>query len=252
VVGHWFQGLDRISLQSRRSRYHLKIAIALIVVIPMLSFCLLGASVLTTAVNYSFMTHVVIIAMGLLCGAAGYGMLLQYPANIERMRDYLARIASDDLPEHVTLRLGEQDSSDIERYLNVVIKALHDRIERLDTELALSQELLETIRAQSGQLVAAEQQRVMLESLGAACHHLGQPATILRLYLSRVRDLRPEVLSHDEFSACNRAVEDISDILMKLKSVSEYRTMPYATHVDAAKDEPDTSRVRIVDIEPTA
>ncbi len=36
-----------------------------------------------------------------------------------------------------------------------------------------------TIEAQREEILAAERQRVMIQSLGAACHHLGQPATVV-------------------------------------------------------------------------
>lgn len=238
------------SLTSQRSRYQLKVAVALITVIPLLSLCLLGLSLLTSAVNYSPMAQGVILVVGLFCGLAGYSILRQYPANIERMRDYLGRIASDDLPEQALFVRGEQDICDIERYLNVVIQGLHDKIKRMDEELARSRTLLDAIQKQSNEIVAAEQQRVMIESLGAACHHLGQPATILTLYLSRLRDLKPEVLDQEEFLACSGAVDSIAEILKKLKHVSEYRTRPYVTFAEGV-----TSQLRpgsqIVDIEPT-
>ncbi|MBT3193767.1 MAG: hypothetical protein HN341_14565 [Verrucomicrobia bacterium] len=245
-VLEWFKWA---SLASQRSRYHLKIAVALIAVIPLLSFCLLGLSLLTSMVNYSPMAHIAIAVTGLICGISGYSMLRQYPANIERMRHYLSRIASDDLPDEASLVHGEQDSSDIEHYLNVVIRGLHDKITRLDRELARSQDLLLTVESQSEEIVAAERQRVMIESLGAACHHLGQPATVLSIYLSRLQEMRPEVLGQDEFQACSSAVDSISEILKKLKRVSEYRTLPYITHTEG---QGDAARLdaQIVDIEP--
>jgi DNA repair exonuclease SbcCD ATPase subunit len=143
--------------------------------------------------------------------------------------------------------LGEQDMSDIEQSLNDVIRGLQTKIQQLDEQLTLSRQMLETIEKQSDEIVEAERQRVMIESLGAACHHLGQPATILSLYLSRVRDLRPEVLNNDEFKACDDAVQDISEILKKLMRVSEYRTMPYSTFKDTL-DPGVVKRTRILDI----
>ncbi len=240
----WF---GSTSLTSQRSRYQIKIAVALTVIIPMLSFTLVALSLFTTIVTYSVVTQTAVMATGLLSGILGYSILRRYPANIERLRDYLAQMAAEDLPEQATLVLHEQDMVDIEKSLNTIIHGLQDKISRLDEQLELSRQMVKTIQNQSDEIVAAEQQRVMIESLGAACHHLGQPATILSLYLSRVRDLRPEVLEQEEFEACSRAVDDISDILKKLKRVSEYRTMPYVSFVETL-DHKLINDSRILDI----
>lgn len=229
---HWSSWFLSTSLTSQRSRYQLKIAVALTVVIPLLAFCFVGLSMFTPVVAYSVTTTMGVMAAGMASGILGYSILRRYPANIERLHDYLERMASDDLPEHAALVLGAQDMEDIEGYLNTIIRGLQDKITQRDEQLGLSREMIRTIQDQSDEIIAAEQQRVMIESLGAACHHLGQPATVLSLYLSRVRDLRPEVLKQEEFEACSRAVDEISDILKKLKRVSEYRTRPYATFED--------------------
>jgi phosphoglycerate-specific signal transduction histidine kinase len=241
----WFRSS---SITSQRSRYQLKIAIALTVVIPMLSFCYLALSMFTSMVTSPVATQVGVMVAGMTSGILGYTILRHYPANIERLRDYLERMAAEDLPEQATLVLGEQDMAEIEGHLNTVIRGLQDKITRLDEQLTLSRQMVRTIQNQSDEIVAAEQHRVMIESLGAACHHLGQPATILSLYLSRVRDLRPEVLNHEEFEACSRAVEEIGDILKKLKHVGEYRTRPYTTFMNEL-DPKLVGRSRILDID---
>jgi methyl-accepting chemotaxis protein len=243
--GQW---LKVTSLTSQGARYHLKIAIALVVVIPMLSFSLVMLSLFSDLADYTPVTHAFIMAAGLLCGLTGYTMLREYPDNVERMRDYLERIAADDLPESVSLRKTEQDSSDIERYLNVVVQGLHDKINELDKQLAISRELIDTVRKQSDEIVSAEQQRVMIESLGAACHHIGQPATVLRLYISRLRDQNSDALEQNAILACSDAIESISDILAKLRRVSEYRTTPYATFSAAHQPSPGEG-TQIVDID---
>lgn len=75
----------------------------------------------------------------------------------------------------------------------------------------------------------AERHRVMLESLGAACHHLGQPATVLlgNLELLRAR------LGVDDKEVCElldssiRSMDEIGSILHRLNQVNEYRTTCY-------------------------
>ena len=72
----------------------------------------------------------------------------------------------------------------------------------------------------------AEQQSAMLASLGAACHHLGQPAQILMANLSLLKlehQGDPELIE-----TCEQAVDRIAEILYKLNTVTEFKTIPYA------------------------
>jgi PAS domain S-box-containing protein len=78
-------------------------------------------------------------------------------------------------------------------------------------------------------VMEADRQRVMLESLGAACHHLGQPATVLLANLGILRnklDGQGENMRHILDSSMESA-EAISEILHKLNQVNEYRTTRY-------------------------
>jgi PAS domain S-box-containing protein len=92
----------------------------------------------------------------------------------------------------------------------------------------------------------AERRRVMLESLGAACHHLGQPATILLANLSVIRagletadsELKGVVQSSLE------AGERLGKILHKLNAVNEYRTMQYLDGPEGS----EAAKSRILDI----
>jgi len=229
------KALQSISIKSQRSRAYLEAALALTTVIPLLSFCVIMLSLFTDLLPDSTMLRAGVAVAGSIAGAAGYLMLRVYPANLERVRDYLSRIAAEDLPERVELLPVEQDFSDIEFYLNEVIGGLQKHIARLDEELERSRRMLETIEKQSAEIVAAERQRVMLESLGAACHHIGQPMTVLSLYLTRMRDLHVAGEEDREMVACLDAVESISGILKKLMRVSEYRTVPYVTFLSGAE-----------------
>ena len=85
----------------------------------------------------------------------------------------------------------------------------------------------------------AERQRVMLESLGAACHHLGQPATVLLANLEIVqqelRQAGPEV--RQLIAKSIDAVEDMGRILHKLNAVHEYKTTRYLAKTEGKDDE---------------
>jgi len=218
-----------ISIKSQRSRAYLETALALTTIIPLLSICVIMFSLFTGLLPDSTWLRAGVAVSGCVSGCAGYLMLRAYPANLERVRDYLSRMATEDLPERAELLPAEQDFSDIEFYLNKVIGGLNSHISRLDVELARSRQMLLTIERQSSEIIAAERQRVMMESLGAACHHIGQPMTVLSLYLTRMRDTHADGDKRKELDACLDAVETITVILGKLKRVSEYRTVPYVT-----------------------
>lgn len=81
----------------------------------------------------------------------------------------------------------------------------------------------------------AEQQKAMIASLGAACHHLGQPAQILMANLAM---LKMNYQGDTELiDACEQAVDRIGAILRKLSNVTEYKTVPYAQGMDRRTDD---------------
>ena len=83
------------------------------------------------------------------------------------------------------------------------------------------------LEEQREKLIDAERQRVMIESLGAACHHLGQPVTVITGYLQLMQraETSPERL--EMLDSCLKAAEAMGDVLRRLQMVSEYRTEPY-------------------------
>lgn len=81
----------------------------------------------------------------------------------------------------------------------------------------------------------AERQRVMVESIGSACHHLGQPATVLLTSLELMARAKPPC--SDQFNellqSSVQAAESIREMLHNLNDISEYRT---TTYIDAQPD----------------
>jgi PAS domain S-box-containing protein len=75
----------------------------------------------------------------------------------------------------------------------------------------------------------AERQRVMVESLGAACHHLGQPATILLASLELMtRMTDPDrAVAQELLQSSLEAAESLRKMLHELNGMTEYRTTPY-------------------------
>ncbi len=119
-----------------------------------------------------------------------------------------------------------------------------------DTQRALTNALRDmdlnrTITEQREALLDAERQRVMLESLGAACHHLGQPVTVISTYLQLMRrqETVPERLAM--IDQCMAATDEMANLLQRLRSVSMYRTVPY---LPRAAGERARSDERILDV----
>lgn len=75
----------------------------------------------------------------------------------------------------------------------------------------------------------AERDRVMLESLGAACHHLSQPATILTgtLEMMQKRAKSGHPPAPDQVEVCVEAVRSLGLILHRLNAVNKYKTTRY-------------------------
>ena len=90
-------------------------------------------------------------------------------------------------------------------------------------------EMQQKIDAQRATLLDAERQRVMMESVGAACHHFAQPLTTMLSNLElRARDGAIEESDKNlMLQQCLRAAEMMKMILNKFQQVNEYRTRPY-------------------------
>ncbi len=86
----------------------------------------------------------------------------------------------------------------------------------------------------------SERHRVMLASVGAACHHLGQPATVILTNLELIKRLAGEGNEDltEMIRSTNEAAEHLAEILHKLNTVEEYRTVQYldSEKADAAEN----------------
>lgn len=234
-----------MSLTSRGARYHLTVAVTLTTIIPLLCFAFLVWSTFWYTDTASFWSSLLVSFMALLVALLGYWMLRRYPINIVKLREYLKSMVAGELPRRVVLDDSEDDISAIEGYMNTVLEQMRHRIQTLEDQLAISRRMQKTIEAQAEDLVDAERHRVMIESLGAACHHIGQPATVLRVYLDFLRKDANTQESTDKLAKCDEALDSIAEVLIKLQSTSEYRTVPYDTHCMEGEKKAD----RILDIE---
>jgi two-component system cell cycle sensor histidine kinase/response regulator CckA len=76
----------------------------------------------------------------------------------------------------------------------------------------------------------AERQRAMLASVGAACHHLGQPATVIMTNLELIRRMTKDMDRkelQEILDLTNEAADTLAEVLHKLNAVTEYRTVQY-------------------------
>ena len=240
----------KASMQAQSARYQLKIALALITVVPLLSFAVVVLGTGWLDDQAAFYVQLCVIVLALLLGCLGYAILQTYPANIERMVDYLHRIAQGELPDEVHFSDDERDIVAIEGYLNAILASMRIHIHELEQQLTLSQDLHATIEEQSGELIAAERQRVMIESLGAACHHIGQPAAVLRMYLTMLKETDDVTQVQAHVESCLAPIEAISDVLDQLRRVTEYRTVPYVIHSGSSPSGQRAPGEDIVDISP--
>lgn len=218
------------SILSSGTYRHLRIAVALLLVLPLLSFVFIVVGIMGPRVSYPTISLLLVGTIGTAISCIGYLMLRRYPANIERLRNYLKDIAEGEFPEKVSLLKTEDDISAIEKYLNLVLVELRQKVALLEEQLDLAEKMQATIRVQAEEILDAERHRVMIQSLAAACHHIGQPATVLRAYLDMLQDAGPDAaLDREKINECRRAAEVIAGVLGKLRQVSEYRTVPYTT-----------------------
>ena len=130
--------------------------------------------------------------------------------------------------EHVAVEAMKRGAAD---YLvkgtitpETLLRTVLNAVQKARMKLALEK--------QREKLMEAERQRVMLESLGAACHHLGQPATVVTTYLHLMKDMETSPERMEMIDNCLVAVNALVDILHKLQKVSTYRTEPYFRRED--------------------
>jgi len=94
----------------------------------------------------------------------------------------------------------------------------------------------------------AEAQQAMLASLATACHHIGQPATVIMGSLGLLKEIlkkdnNAEVMGILEDSI--RAAEQLADVLHKFNRVTVYRTVNYLEN-SGQKDSPEN---KLLDLE---
>jgi signal transduction histidine kinase len=198
-------------------------------VIPLLAFAyVLGDAIMTRTLDLETLYFLLPSIVTLM--ALGVMLLARHTIEVSRLRQYLEEISRGDAPT-VTAGHSSEDFAAIQRSLGAVLNQGTEKVKILE--------------ARSKALVQAEQQRVMAETVGAACHHLGQPATIIRGYLDLMKraELSPEMRAM--IQECQAATEDVATVLHRLKGVGQYETEPYLT---ASEERAGRSDERILKI----
>lgn len=221
--------MQKGSLVSQGSRHQIVVVTLLLAVLPFLAVCFIFVDKLYSAGTYPLATQIVVLALAFAFAASGYAILHKYSQNIIKLRQYLRMIAEGELPDKIALLNFEDDISAIEKYLNTVLEELRNKVNLLEEQLRLTRKMKDAIEAQHTELLEAERHRVMIQSVGAACHHIGQPATVLRVHLHFLKSQASSTKAREEIDECEQAVDAIDDVLGKLRGISAYRTVPYRT-----------------------
>ncbi|OQC32849.1 MAG: hypothetical protein BWX70_00499 [Verrucomicrobia bacterium ADurb.Bin070] len=246
-VGSMTRIKQKMSLASRGARYQTMVAAVLMSVLPMLLIGYVTVSTYLPGDHYAQISKIVVIVMTVVLAVCGYAILYKYPENIVKLRHYLKEIAEGELPEAISLLNSEDDLKAIEGYLNTVLEELRRKVLHLEHQLRVTRRMKNELEAQQKELLEAERHRVMIQSVAAACHHIGQPTTVLSAHLQMLRTRATSDKEREQIEACNSAVDSIAEVLDKLRRVSEYRTVPYMISYDGCATTPNNA---ILDIEP--
>ena len=221
---------NSLSLSRRGAWGQVAVASTLITILPVLILAwvwksyLDGVTLPTWAV-WSVGGIVVLVIM------LGYALLVKYPVSIVRLRHYLSTIASGGIPDQVTLSEDEDDLAAVQHYMERIVNMAEDRIKMIEKRHEVDLE--------------AERQRVMVESIGAMCHHVGQPATVISMCLYRLKnnpspqDL-PVILAE-----CEAAFDSMTEILDQLRATSHYASEPYLHPVSGASCKPGARIIKV-------
>ena len=233
------QKMGYTSLANQNARNQALISIILMSVIPVLSLFYIGLVIGQDSGQITFLTKVTIFVLTATVAVSGHLIFRKYPENIIRLREYITEIANGTLPERVELSdsHGSDDIKYIEDNCNAILGEYQHRAEALEEKCRLEKKLREALEEQQLTILDAERQRVMIQSLGAACHHIGQPVTALRLRLYILLEQAHTKEESDEIEECSEAVQKISSILHDLQEVSKFRTESYVHGGDAVDDE---------------
>jgi len=222
-------------LNEQNAQSQAMIAIVLLSVIPILSFFYLGARLHDEVGRPADYGETIVFACAFLAAFCGYHILRKYPKNIINLRRYVEEVAAGTLRGEIHLDQSEcsDDLKYIEQGFNTILAELASRLRIIEEKYQAEARLRKALEEQQQILVQAEQHRAMVQSIGAACHHLGQPATALRMHLFLLMEQAHSLEESEEIEQSIKDVDLICDILRRLREVNEFRTEPYIFEGDS-------------------
>jgi signal transduction histidine kinase len=203
----------KYSIASRGARYQLGMAVALITIVPSLALCYL----VYAAVNgqLSLLRSMLVglpVAFSTVCG---YVLIIKYPINVVRLRDYLEGMVSGKLPDHVRFIQGMDDIPAIERSLKVLIEQVDGQTGRLTSiNEQLQLEVEERRRAEN----------LKDEFVSTVSHELRTPLTITREGICLMIDQIPGPVNEKQMKVLTSAkgnVDRLARIINDLLDMSK-------------------------------
>ena len=189
------------SLAGRGIRIHFDAGVALASVVPLLS--IISIVSLNGRLVPGQTTQWLVVLIGCIGSPIlGYTLLASFPRTISRLRHQLCDIVKGDLPNELKLVGNSLEVIALEEAVNAVLKA--------------------------------SKQKVLVESMGAACHHIGQPAAVVSTYLEMMkeREKSPEVSEMIDKSI--ESASKLRRILDRMRHVTEYQATSYLDSLDDA------------------
>lgn len=221
-------------LNTHNALHQAIVSIVLMSVIPSLSLFYMGAMTWFQAEQLPRAAQAFIFVSTTIIAASGLLILLKFPRNIIKLRQYIEEIAKGVLPDKIRLlnTHGSDDLKFIEHDFNAILQEMRHQIELTEKKLDVEHALREIVERQQQDLLQAERHRAMVQSLGAACHHIGQPATILKMRLYLIKQIASSDDELAEIAECEKDLHLIMGVLDKLRAVNEFRTEPYVNDED--------------------
>jgi signal transduction histidine kinase len=139
----------RLSLLSRGSSRQFAIGIALIVILPLLTFCYL-ATIGSWGVADVKVWHLAVLLLLAAIVVSGTMLLRRHPANIVRLRRSLEHMVHGEIPDKVGLVTTANDIQAIQKCLDLIVEDLRERIAVIEKERArLAEKVQQTEKMQS-------------------------------------------------------------------------------------------------------
>lgn len=164
----------------------------------------------------------------------GYTLLLKYPVSIVRLRHYLSTLAGGGIPDQIILAKDEDDLVAVQHAMERIVNMAQDRIQLLEKRHEVE--------------LTSERQRVMIESIGAMCHHVGQPASVISMCLHLLNKKPGAQEATQILTDCQAAFDSMTAILDQLRATSHYSSEAYLQPSASVNGSIATSGTRIIKV----